>query len=125
MFDEPDFEVTRDLMTKVTNDIKDLMLRVALIAPPPTLPLALAACAATLGILSLEIRERMDPPRDPGEGLDPDLILLAGLMAARVGEHGPGCVALAYEDMEVLEAAGRLPSQESAEPAKEGSDGEP
>jgi hypothetical protein len=96
--------ITEDLMAKIEADVTATMLRTLAIAPDPLLPVAISGLAAALGLTAAALAKSRGNYVS-GEP-DPDCILLAALLGARMG-ISKGGVAEAYKDFEVLKAAGR------------------
>lgn len=94
--------VTKDLMSKVNEDVKAALNRVLNIAPEPHLPIALSAGASVLALVAILLDS--DPKPTP----DPECLLLAGILMARTGMGGDDPVGDAFSDFETLRAAGRL-----------------
>lgn len=94
-------QITRDLMTKVSDDISAVLRRTLSIAPHPHMPIAVSAGASVLGFLAA----MLDSDRKPDP--DPDCVLLAGLLIARTGIGGKDPIGAAYADFQLLKDAGR------------------
>jgi hypothetical protein len=98
-------QITRDLMKKVADDVVSAMHRTLAIAPSPHLPIAASAAAAAMGIVSALLEESSPDGRVPGSTPDPDCVLLAGLLCARLGIGGADPIGEAYADLKLLTAA--------------------
>jgi hypothetical protein len=95
--------VVEDLMEKIAEDVTRAMGRTLAICPDPRLPVALAGAAAALGIVTSLLDEMAGLKRK--DGPSPENILLAGLLAARLGISGEDGVGQAYRDIEKLKVA--------------------
>ena len=93
-------QITRDLITKVSDDVVAAMLRTLAIAPTPSLPVAMGAAAAALGIVAAELA--LASQKDTGGTPDSETMLLAGLLSARMGMGGPDPIGEAYDDLRIL-----------------------
>lgn len=102
-------QIIRDLMTKVGDDVGAALRRTLAIAPHPHLPIAIAAGASVVGLISA----MLDKDRAPNP--DPDCVLLAGLLIARTGIGGKDPIREAYADFELLKEAGRTVAVSSRE----------
>lgn len=96
-----DDRVINDLMKKVADDVTAAIIRTLSICPRPHLPLLTAAAAAALGVMASEL-DRLAG----NKALDPDNVLLAGLLSARMGTVTDDPTGAAYKDFAVLENAG-------------------
>lgn len=94
-------QITRDLMTKVADDVSAVLHRVLAISPHPHMPIAVSAGASVVGLLAA----MLDTDRSPTP--DPDCVLLAGLLIARTGIGGKDPIGDAYADFQLLKEAGR------------------
>ena len=99
-------DIVGDLMTKSGEDVTRSINRVLAICPDPHLPVAIAAAAAALGAVTALLDELAGNNR--ADGPSSENILLAGLLAARMGIAGDG-VGEAYKDFDILKSAGRIP----------------
>jgi hypothetical protein len=97
--------ITRDLMRKVADDVISAMRRTLAIAPAPILPVAVSAATAAMGIVSALLEQVSAEGRVPGSEPDPDCVLLAGLLCARMGIGLGDSIGQAYADLRVLAAA--------------------
>lgn len=109
---DADDQITRDLMRKVSDDVIGALRRVMSIAPAPHLPIAVSAGGAAIGFVSAAL-QYMTNDRQPGDPPDPECILLAGLLCARMGIGGDDPIGAAYADMKALTDAGRLALKDS------------
>lgn len=100
-----DKQVTRDLLRKCADDVGAALRRTIAIAPEPHLPIAMAAGASVVAFIGVLL--------DTENGPEPDseCILLAGLLIGRSGVGGLDPVGAAYDDFEILKAAGRIASR--------------
>lgn len=97
--DQPiDHVVTKDLIRKLSEDVGAAIRRTLAIAPEPHLPVAMAAGASAVAVITA----LLDPEHNPEP--DRECQLLAGLLLGRIG---PNAVEDAFRDFEVLKAAGR------------------
>lgn len=103
-------QILADIAEKCAEDVSAAIKRTLSIAPEPKLPVAIMAGAAALGWISALLAERAGT-YDPTQSPDPDTLLLAGLLAARLGMDGDSGIADAYEDLRILKEAGRLESR--------------
>ena len=100
---EPQDHITRDLMRKASDDVLAAMSRTLAIAPAPHLPIAASAAASAMGFVSA-LLEHTDG-RVPGSSPDPDCVLLAGLLCARMAIGGEDPIGEAYADLKLITAA--------------------
>lgn len=110
---ETQTDVIGDLMLKAGDDVSHAIRRTLSICPKPHLPVALAAAAAALGIVT-SILDSM-AGNDRAKGPDHDNILLAGLLAARTGQDNADGIGEAYKDIDALRKAGRVVSLPNGE----------
>lgn len=110
----PDDGVTRDLMLKVADDVVATILRTLALAPPPRLSVAASAAAAALGLVAAQL-DQLAGCYDASSGPGHDNILLAGLIAARLGIDPTTGIADAYRDYATLKAAGLTPEEEPSD----------
>lgn len=96
--------VTVDLVRKVGDDVGAIIRRALSIAPDPHLPIAMSAGASAVAVMALLL------DTDPKPTIDPDCMLLAGLLLGRSG--GKDAVGEAYKDFAALKAAGRAALQQ-------------
>lgn len=101
-------EITSDLMKKVADDVIAAVHRTLAIAPDPLLPIAVSAGAACVGIVWAMLENLSDQGRTPGAAPDPECLMLAGLIVARVGIKQEDPIGAAYKDMDALRKTGRL-----------------
>jgi hypothetical protein len=106
-------DVIDDLMSKAGDDVSRAIRRTLSICPKPHLPVALAAAAAAIGIVT-SILDNM-AGNDRAKGPDHDNILLAGLLAARTAQENTDGIGDAYKDIEVLRKAGRMATHSNGE----------
>jgi len=99
--------ITDDLMRKVVDDVRDVIFRTIDIAPKPHLPIVTAAGALALGFAAAELAI-LNGKREPGSDPEPEYLLLAALLIARIGMKcdDPHCSAL--NDLALLKKADRL-----------------
>lgn len=98
-----DEQIINDLMTKCADDVVRALKRTLSITPDPQLPVATAAGVACIGVIA-GILEHMAGNRVAGSAPDPECVLLAGLICARMGMDPRDGIAQAYRDLEVLKA---------------------
>lgn len=98
-----DEKIINDLMTKCTDDVVRALKRTLSIAPEPHLPIAVAAGAATIGMIAA-LLEHMGGNRVPGAEPDRDCVLLAGLICARMGMDQKDGISQAYRDLAILKS---------------------
>ncbi|SRR5258706_10343457 len=106
-------DITEDLMTKVADDVVRVIRRTLAIAPGPGLPIALSAVAAAIGTATA-LLQRM--AGDKGEEIDPECVMLVGLLGARIALDPDEGTSLAYADLNCLKSAGRLPQEDDSPP---------
>lgn len=94
--------ITRDLMRKVSEDVSAALNRTLSIAPHPLLPIAASAGAVCVGVMAGFLEAMSPEGRAPGTAPDPDCVLLAGLLCARMGMGGDDPIAAAYADLATL-----------------------
>lgn len=105
-------QITEDLMRKIEDDVIAAMSRTLAITPAPVLPVAISGLAAALGVTAAALA-KANNSYVAGEP-DPDCVLLAALLGARMGMSADG-ISEAYRDFDALKAAGR-----TATPKREG-----
>jgi hypothetical protein len=98
-------QITNDLMVKVADDVTRCVNRTLAIAPEPLLPIGISAIAATLGITAL-LLQRVAGAVDNGP--EPDCVMLAALLGARLAIDPESGTKAAYADLECLKSAGRI-----------------
>lgn len=91
--------VTDDLMDKIAADVKGAMRRTLALVDEP-LPVAMSGAGAAIGTLCAVLERMGSEP--PGDTPDPDCLLLAGLMAARIGQRHDDPIGQAYRDLAAL-----------------------
>jgi hypothetical protein len=101
----PHDHITRDLMRKASDDVLSALRRTLAIAPAPHLPIAASAAASAMGFVSALLEYATDDGRVPGSAPDPDCVLLAGLLCARMAIGGEDPIGAAYADLKLLTAA--------------------
>lgn len=102
-----DIAITKDLMTKVADDVGAAIKRSAALAPNSDLPVVMAAAAAALGTLAAALDKRTGKSsRDAGPQMEG--VMLAALLTARAGLNVGEGLDAAYKDMAALRAAGRI-----------------
>jgi Ni,Fe-hydrogenase III small subunit len=94
--------ITDDLMRKVSDDVQAVLKRTLAIAPHPHLPVAVSAGAACIGVIAGLLEIMSEDGRVPGSKPDPECVLLAGLLCARMGTGGSDPIGQAYADLKTL-----------------------
>jgi hypothetical protein len=98
-------DITEDLMSKVADDVTRAITRTLAIAPDPRLPIALSAVAAAIGTATALLQRMAGDAKE----IDPECVMLAGLLGARIALDPDEGTSLAYADLDCLKSAGRLP----------------
>lgn len=99
----PEYVVT-DLMKKCAEDVSRAMMRTLSLFPrDQQLPIAMAAGASVIGIMSAVLDTDRDRIPEGQASPDPQCVLLAGLLCARcsLAPNGDG-ISKAYADLKTL-----------------------
>lgn len=97
-------QIVNDLMVKVADDVRRAIRRTLDIAPAPLLPIVVSAGATAIVAIAAVLEEMSTEGRVLGSEPDPECVMLAGLICARMAIDPSTGISLAYDDLEILKA---------------------